>query len=76
MKRMITCIVCPMGCTMAVEMNGEEITVTGNACPRGEKRTCLSARFLAVIVMLLAWSLIRSKSLMVCSSLDTSRESS
>ena len=37
MKRMITCIVCPMGCTMAVEMNGEEITVVGNACPRGEK---------------------------------------
>ena len=31
MKRMITCIVCPMGCTMAVEMKGEEITVVGNA---------------------------------------------
>ena len=25
-----------MGCPMTVTMNGEEITVTGNTCPRGE----------------------------------------
>ncbi len=37
MKRTITCIVCPRGCTMTAEINGENITVSGNACPRGEK---------------------------------------
>jgi len=37
MKRTITCIVCPMGCTMTAEVNGEDITVTGHTCPRGEK---------------------------------------
>ncbi len=37
MKRTITCIVCPRGCTMTAEISGENITVSGNACPRGEK---------------------------------------
>ncbi len=37
MKRTITCIVCPRGCTMTAEISGESITVFGNACPRGEK---------------------------------------
>ena len=37
MKRVITCIVCPRGCTMAADIQGETITVTGNSCPRGEK---------------------------------------
>ena len=37
MKRTITCIVCPMGCTMTAEVDGENITVTGHTCPRGEK---------------------------------------
>ena len=37
MKRMITCIVCPMGCTMTAEVDGENIKVTGNSCPRGEQ---------------------------------------
>ncbi len=37
MKKQITCIVCPRGCTMTAEINGEQITVTGNSCPRGEK---------------------------------------
>ena len=36
MKRTMTCIVCPMGCTMTVEVDGENIHVTGNTCPRGE----------------------------------------
>ena len=35
-KRILTWIGCPMGCPMTVTMNGEEITVTGNTCPRGE----------------------------------------
>ncbi len=36
MKRNITCVVCPRGCSMVAEIEGEQITVTGNACPRGE----------------------------------------
>lgn len=34
MKEMI-CIVCPKGCRLSVEVNGDEILVTGNDCPRG-----------------------------------------
>ena len=30
----LTCIVCPRGCRLRVD---DEINVTGNACPRGEK---------------------------------------
>ncbi len=37
MKRTITCIVCPRGCTMTAEISGENIAVSGNACARGEK---------------------------------------
>lgn len=36
MKRNITCVVCPRGCSMVAEIEGDQITVTGNACPRGE----------------------------------------
>ena len=31
----LVCINCPKGCHLTVEQNGEEITVTGNSCPRG-----------------------------------------
>ena len=31
----LVCIVCPVGCQLEVTKNGEEITVTGNACKRG-----------------------------------------
>lgn len=35
--RELTCIGCPMGCTVTVEMDGAEITaVSGYTCPRGE----------------------------------------
>lgn len=37
MKRTVTCIVCPRGCTMTAQIQEGAITVTGNACPRGEK---------------------------------------
>ena len=38
MKRNLTCIVCPIGCSMEVEIiDGEVVSVTGNTCPRGEK---------------------------------------
>lgn len=33
----ITCIMCPMGCSLSVEETGGAITVSGNGCPRGEK---------------------------------------
>lgn len=34
MREMI-CIVCPKGCRLNVEVNEDEILVTGNDCPRG-----------------------------------------
>ena len=37
MKREITCIVCPRGCRMTADIRGEQITVTGHTCSRGEK---------------------------------------
>ncbi len=34
----LTCIVCPMGCSLKVELEGKKVlSVTGNTCPRGEK---------------------------------------
>ena len=37
MERILTCIVCPRGCTLKVELSGEGkvLSVTGNACKRG-----------------------------------------
>lgn len=36
-RRELTCIGCPMGCPVTVEMNGTEIvSISGNTCPRGE----------------------------------------
>lgn len=37
MKPNITCIICPRGCAMTAEICGDEIRVTGNFCPKGEK---------------------------------------
>lgn len=37
MKKTITCIVCPRGCSMTADIRQDGIFVTGNACPRGEK---------------------------------------
>ena len=35
--RNLTCISCPMGCPVTVEMDGNEvISVTGNTCKRGD----------------------------------------
>ena len=34
----LTCIVCPIGCTLRVTMDGGKfVSVTGNTCPRGAK---------------------------------------
>ncbi len=36
MKKNLICIVCPLGCTLEVELDGTEvISVTGNTCKRG-----------------------------------------
>ena len=37
MKRELTCIVCPRGCQMTVELEGKNVlSVVGNFCPRGK----------------------------------------
>ncbi len=35
-RRELICIGWPMGCPMTVEMDGTDIRVSGNTCPRGE----------------------------------------
>ena len=35
-KRELICIGCPLGCPLTVTMEGEQITVAGNTCKRGE----------------------------------------
>ncbi len=35
-KRNLTCIMCPLGCQLTVTIDGDNITVTGNNCKRGE----------------------------------------
>lgn len=37
MKRELTCIVCPIGCSLVANINDNgEIEVSGNTCPRGK----------------------------------------
>ena len=36
-KKELTCIGCPLGCLITVELeNGEIVSITGNSCKRGE----------------------------------------
>ena len=37
MTRDMTCIICPRGCALKVEIEGDNITVTGNSCPKGRQ---------------------------------------
>lgn len=37
MKRELTCIICPRGCALSVDIDGANTTVSGNSCPKGEK---------------------------------------
>ncbi|WP_129596650.1 DUF1667 domain-containing protein [Anaerophilus nitritogenes] len=37
MKKEMICIVCPMGCHLEVNKQGEEYTVEGNKCKRGQE---------------------------------------
>lgn len=37
MQRKLTCIVCPLGCELTVELaEGRVLSVSGNTCPRGK----------------------------------------
>ena len=35
MTREMTCIICPMGCRLTAEIEGDAIRVSGNTCKRG-----------------------------------------
>lgn len=35
--RELVCIVCPRGCTLRAERDGDTVRVTGNSCKRGEE---------------------------------------
>ena len=35
--RELTCIVCPRGCALRVEVRDGEMAVSGNSCPRGKQ---------------------------------------
>lgn len=36
-KKEMICINCPIGCFLTAEIDGDNIKVSGNTCPRGEK---------------------------------------
>lgn len=36
-KKEMTCIGCPLGCELKVIVDGDDIEVSGNNCPNGEK---------------------------------------
>ncbi|MBQ7841258.1 MAG: DUF1667 domain-containing protein [Lachnospiraceae bacterium] len=38
MTRELTCIICPRGCALKIELeDGKILSVSGNSCPRGEQ---------------------------------------
>lgn len=37
MIKNLTCIICPRGCSLQVEISDKTVTVQGNACPKGEQ---------------------------------------
>ncbi len=37
MKRNMTCIICPRGCTLVADITDSCVVITGNACPKGEE---------------------------------------
>lgn len=37
MKRNLTCIICPKGCSLTAEIIGEQVEVSGYTCPRGKE---------------------------------------
>ena len=38
MEKKLTCIICPLGCELTVDIEGKNVlSVNGNTCPRGKK---------------------------------------
>ena len=38
MERKLTCIICPLGCSLTVQVEDKKVlSVEGNTCPRGQK---------------------------------------
>ena len=37
MKREMICIICPRGCSLTADVTDKGVTVTGNACPKGQE---------------------------------------
>lgn len=37
MKKELICIICPRGCSLKAEINGENINVSGHSCLKGEE---------------------------------------
>ena len=37
MKKQLTCILCPRGCSLCADICGETVAVTGNSCPKGSE---------------------------------------
>lgn len=37
MTKNLICIICPRGCSLTADINGDTVNVSGNACPKGEK---------------------------------------
>lgn len=37
MKRDLICIICPRGCSLCADIQGDLVTVSGNACPKGQE---------------------------------------
>lgn len=37
MKRDLICIICPRGCSLCADVQGNVVTVSGNACPKGQE---------------------------------------
>ena len=35
MEKKLICIICPRGCELTADINGESVSVSGNACKRG-----------------------------------------
>ena len=37
MKKDLICIICPRGCSLSADIDSGKISVSGNACPKGEQ---------------------------------------
>lgn len=66
----LTCIVCPVGCKLSATIDGSDMAIEGNACPRGKKygldELCSPMRMLTSTVRIVGGFLprlpVRSKS--------------